>query len=140
MNVATIGERLQKVAVAVGAEAHPFGSGADDAAAQVAGGGTPDEEGWADTWRTVIHGDPKAANIFLRANITAGNDEAGWEVALIDFQWTGFGQGLTLVHISVQPEPFSDTKYTLCSSQNPLNLSAHPLKNHLAHPLFYRKR
>jgi|Transcript_1776 hypothetical protein len=44
----TVGERLQLVAVALGAEAHPFSE--DHAVGS----------GWAVEWKTVIHGDPKA--------------------------------------------------------------------------------
>ncbi len=38
-------------------------------------------------WRTVIHGDAKCANFFFR---TKTND-TNYECALIDFQWTGWG-------------------------------------------------
>lgn len=54
-----LGSRLQSVALDIASDAHD----------------RPPQ--------TVIHGDPKAANIFFRAP-----DEAG----LIDFQWTGFGR------------------------------------------------
>lgn len=54
-----LGNRLQSVALDIASDAHDRQS------------------------QTVIHGDPKAANLFFRAP-----DEAG----LIDFQWTGFGR------------------------------------------------
>ena len=72
------------------AAAHPFdASGGGDAAR-------------ASQFRTLIHGDPKAANLFIRpagSDPIAGSDPAGSgeavEVGLIDFQWTGFGLAAT---------------------------------------------
>ena len=56
-------------------------------------------------YRTLIHGDPKQANIFLRY----GDDNAncGPEVGLIDFQWSGFGLAATDLahHISAAVTP-----------------------------------
>ena len=51
--------------------------------------------------RTIIHGDPKAANVFVR------DGEAGVDVAWIDFQWTGFGLAATDVahHICAAVRP-----------------------------------
>jgi len=60
-----IGERLQECAEGIAAKAHP---------------GVNHEH------YTLIHGDAKAGNLFFK-----GNDE----VAIIDFQWTGFGLGAT---------------------------------------------
>jgi len=77
-DLASIGERLQAVAREVGAEAHPFGS---------TGAGRRGSAGS----RTLIHGDPKAANLFFRER----PDAAGLEVGLIDFQWSGFGLAAT---------------------------------------------
>jgi aminoglycoside phosphotransferase (APT) family kinase protein len=67
-DVATVGERLQEVALALGAEAHPFSA---DPACIAA------ESAWASEWKTVIHGDPKAGNIFFREADEAAD---GWEV------------------------------------------------------------
>ncbi len=72
-----LGARLQAVAREVGAEAHPFGS---------TGGG-------AAGMRTLIHGDPKAANLFFRER--PGGSDGELEVGLIDFQWSGFGLAAT---------------------------------------------
>ena len=72
-----LGARLQAVAREVGAEAHPFGS---------TGGG-------AAGMRTLIHGDPKAANLFFRER--PGGCGGELEVGLIDFQWSGFGLAAT---------------------------------------------
>lgn len=64
---------------------------------------------------TLMHGDPKAANLFFRASErdACGHDTpeprgAHLECGMIDFQWCGFGLGATevayLVASSVQPE------------------------------------
>ena len=91
-DVDTIGERLQDVAVDVGAASHPFGPGQ----------AVPE---WAQKWKTLIHGDAKSANIFLREDASAPE---GWEVGLIDFQWMGFGLGaVDAAHVllaSVDPQ------------------------------------
>lgn len=92
---ASLGDRLQEVAVSVGGESHPFGLDAPS-------GG--ESEGWAARWRTVIHGDAKSANIFLREN---SEEKDGWEVGLIDFQWMGFGLGAV------------DAAHVLCASCDP---------------------
>ena len=70
LDLETIGERVQRAAVAAGREAHPFAH--DDV--------TDVEE-----WRTLIHGDLKAANILVN----------GDEVALLDFQYVGDGLAAT---------------------------------------------
>lgn len=79
IEVSSVGARLQKHAKRIGAEAHPFSGcpGADDVL----------NEGGARlaALQTVIHGDPKQGNIFVKKR----NDD--WEIGLIDFQWTGFG-------------------------------------------------
>lgn len=85
-DLSNLGARLEKIAAAVGEKAHPFG--------------TADNE--CEAYRTLIHGDPKQANIFLRES-----GEEDWEVGLIDFQWTGFGLAATDIahHISAAVLP-----------------------------------
>lgn len=80
--LSSLGGRLQAVAKATAAASHPFDgtSGGDaEAVSQI---------------RTLLHGDPKAANLFFRACAENG---AQIEVALIDFQWCGFGLAATEV-------------------------------------------
>ena len=73
IDLPTLGERLQAVATELAALAHPFDSKAGgDAAANR-------------KHRTIIHGDPKSANLFLRDGTSVGALELG----LIDFQWSG---------------------------------------------------
>ena len=88
-----MGEALQRVAPAAAAETHPCDA--------EAGG---DAEAAA-PFVTLIHGDPKAANIFLRDAPAGG--VAPPEVALIDFQWCGFGLAATDVahHIAAALAP-----------------------------------
>ena len=62
----------------MGQSAHPF-SEADSARQHAA-------------WRTIVHGDAKAANVFLRETA-----ESELQVGLIDFQWCGFGLAATEV-------------------------------------------
>jgi len=69
----TFGRRLQAVAAAAGAQSHPFAAGGTVA---------PHDE----AWKTVIHGDLKAANLF------AGRDG---DVAFVDFQFVGYGLAAT---------------------------------------------
>ena len=89
-SVSELGPRLQTVARDATAAAHPF----DPAA-----GG--DAQAFA-PFRTLIHGDPKAANLFVR------NDDGGaCEVGMIDFQWCGFGLGAT------------DVAHHLCAAVDP---------------------
>ena len=71
LDLASIGERVQRAAVAAGAAAHPFS--AEDVTADV------------EAWRTLIHGDLKAANILVN----------GDDVALLDFQYVGDGLAAT---------------------------------------------
>lgn len=87
----TIGERLQMLAKEVGVNAHPF----------YEKGAKPELE----KYRTLIHGDPKQANIFLHNGDGSVNVEP--EVGLIDFQWSGFGLAATDLahHISAAVTP-----------------------------------
>lgn len=101
VNVSTLGERLQEVAVALGAEAHPFS--ADPSVKRV-------NSDWAAKWKTVIHGDPKAGNIFFREADEVSDANESWEVGLIDFQWMGFGLGA------------SDVAHILCAACDPTAL------------------
>jgi len=88
-----MGGALQGVAPAAAAETHPCDA--------EAGG---DAEAAA-PFVTLIHGDPKAANIFLRDAPAGGATPP--EVALIDFQWCGFGLAATDVahHIAAALAP-----------------------------------
>lgn len=80
IDLGALGDRLQSVARAEAAKVHPFDvtAGGDAVAMR--------------RYRTLIHGDPKAANLFLRDTEASSG---GVEVALIDFQWTGFGLAAT---------------------------------------------
>jgi hypothetical protein len=90
VDLESIGERLEKVAKVVGARAHPFYN---------------DKDGSQDLlkFRTLIHGDPKQANIFFRRE----KEGDKLEVGLIDFQWCGFGLAATDIahHISAAIQP-----------------------------------
>ncbi len=66
-----LGGRVQAAAVVAGREAHPFS--AEDVSADV------------EEWRTLIHGDLKAANVLVK----------GDDVALLDFQYVGDGLAAT---------------------------------------------
>lgn len=57
--------------------------------------------------RTLIHGDLKAANVFLREQQSGEATEATFDAGLIDFQWCGWGLGAT------------DLAYLLASSADP---------------------
>ena len=78
-DVSTVGKRLQKHAKRIGAESHPFSAcpGADDVLAEAGSR--------LHAIHTVIHGDPKQGNIFVKKR------DDSWDIGLIDFQWTGFG-------------------------------------------------
>lgn len=73
VEIATIGERLQRIAAEVGAEAHPFGSTGNGVGC-----------------KCLIHGDPKQGNVFFR-----DEDDGTVGVGFIDFQWCGFGLAAT---------------------------------------------
>eukprot|EP00980_Cylindrotheca_fusiformis_P000230 scaffold52_cov183-Cylindrotheca_fusiformis.AAC.9 len=78
-----IGERLEMIAREVGHLSHPFK------------GETKEH---LRLFRTLIHGDPKQANIFFRRRA----EVEGVDVSFIDFQWCGFGLAATDIahHIS----------------------------------------
>eukprot|EP00929_Paragymnodinium_shiwhaense_P049312 TRINITY_DN24880_c0_g1_i3.p1 TRINITY_DN24880_c0_g1~~TRINITY_DN24880_c0_g1_i3.p1 ORF type:complete len:842 (+),score=162.18 TRINITY_DN24880_c0_g1_i3:62-2587(+) len=77
VNLPNLGAALQPEARKAASEAHPF----DDGASGDANAAMP--------YRTLIHGDPKAANMFVR------NGGGNTEVGMIDFQWCGFGLAST---------------------------------------------
>lgn len=81
-----LGNRIEAISRVVGERAHPF----DDMVEKYS------------CYKTLIHGDPKQANIFFR---DAANGDL--EVGLIDFQWSGFGLAATDVahHISAAVLP-----------------------------------
>lgn len=83
VDLTTIGQRLEAIVSKVGDLSHPFNTGRHDELKM---------------YRTLIHGDPKQANIFFRQNKEGG----GLDVGLIDFQWCGFGLAATDIahHIS----------------------------------------
>ncbi len=85
-DLGTLGARLERISSVVGERAHPFGRMGSD----------------FESYRTLIHGDPKQANIFFRSI-----DEKELEVGLVDFQWCGFGLAATDVahHISAAVLP-----------------------------------
>ena len=93
--VAVVGSGID-VAVDVGAASHPFGLD------KPTGGETSGEFA---KWRTLIHGDAKAANVFLR---DSAEHAEGVEIGLIDFQWMGFGLGVVdathVIAASVDPQ------------------------------------
>lgn len=91
VNLDEIGARVEKLADEVGTRAHPY---SDLAKAE-----TTDLL----KYRTLIHGDPKQANLFFRKNKTTGELDVG----LIDFQWCGFGLAATDVchHICAALQP-----------------------------------
>ena len=82
-----VGERLASVAYQVGDEAFPFSKDNSAVSSRVM------------KQQTVVHGDPKAGNIFLRKQ---GN--GNFDVSFIDFQWSGFGL------------PGTDLGHFLCAS------------------------
>ena len=101
----TVGERLQKVAVAIGNEAFPFD--VDDITS------VPER---LRKQRTIAHGDPKAGNIFLKES-SASSSSSSYDCGLIDFQWSGFGlPGTDLGHFicaSITEEALFDDGQTL---------------------------
>ena len=72
-----LGERLQAIAPECAQNAHPFAE--DESIVKE-----------YERYRTFVHGDPKQANIFFRHSDL---DESEINVALIDYQWSGFGLG-----------------------------------------------
>ena len=102
-DIGTVGERLQKVAVAIGNEAFPFD--VDDIAS------VPER---LRKQCTIAHGDPKAGNIFLKES---SSSSSSYDCGLIDFQWSGFGlPGTDLGHFicaSVTADALFDDGQTL---------------------------
>ena len=80
IDLGSLGQRLQTVVHQVGQRAHPFNDTGLSSEYQF--------------WRTLIHGDAKSANIFLR---DSKDNHHQVEVGLIDFQWCGFGLAATEV-------------------------------------------
>jgi len=78
-DLATLGDRVEKIAKLVGDRAHPFAPGVELDSSNLR------------KYRTFIHGDPKQANIFLRKR----KQDNTLELGLIDFQWSGFGLAAT---------------------------------------------
>ena len=101
-DLANLGARLQEVARGVAAASHPFD---EEAAKHKTSSGL--SAGGYNAYRTLVHGDPKAANCFLRDK-DGGGVEAGW----IDFQWCGFGLAAT------------DVAHHLCAAADATVLSA----------------
>eukprot|EP00520_Triparma_pacifica_P009170 CAMPEP_0118639798 /NCGR_PEP_ID=MMETSP0785-20121206/4415_1 /TAXON_ID=91992 /ORGANISM="Bolidomonas pacifica, Strain CCMP 1866" /LENGTH=764 /DNA_ID=CAMNT_0006531149 /DNA_START=119 /DNA_END=2410 /DNA_ORIENTATION=- len=97
-----VGPRLEKIALDVAASAHPSHN----------------------AMKTLLHGDPKAANVFIREV-----EEGCYDAGMINFQWTGFGLVGTEVahHIASSASPSSldhevellDFYYTTLTSENP---------------------
>ena len=80
IDLGSLGTRLQSVVHKAGQSTHPFND--------------PESSEKYSPWRTLIHGDAKSANIFLR---DANEGQSHVEVGLIDFQWCGFGLAATEV-------------------------------------------
>ena len=113
-----IGQRLQNIAKQVGDKAHPFSS--------------QNRKKEFGRYRTLIHGDPKHANLFFRQTTSNKNIEVG----LIDFQWCGFGLcGTDVAHFmaaAVQPSCISKEKETLLLQQYYTTLSQELVKHGVA--------
>lgn len=91
----TIGLRLEKISKIVGEKSHPFSEDSSTALEY-------------EKYRTIIHGDPKQANIFLREKRSHSQSTKKYlEAGLIDFQWCGFGLASTDVahHICAAVQP-----------------------------------
>ena len=80
IDLTRLGQRLQAVVHRAGQSAHPFND--------------PESSKQYNSWRTLIHGDAKSANIFLRES---EESQSQVQVGLIDFQWCGFGLAATEV-------------------------------------------
>jgi 3'-phosphoadenosine 5'-phosphosulfate (PAPS) 3'-phosphatase/thiamine kinase-like enzyme len=133
-DLSKIGERLERIVGKVGQRAHPFM-------------GKTSEEVDLSSYRTLIHGDPKQANIFFRQN-----SENELEVGLIDFQWCGFGLAATDVahHISAALDPsclsFDGSKeqelldyYHVCLSSELVKFGVASSKEDVEERIFPRK-
>jgi 3'-phosphoadenosine 5'-phosphosulfate (PAPS) 3'-phosphatase len=105
VDLPNLGDRLQRIARTVASAAHPFDGGPAAAARASADQPTTTAAKDLGRFRTLIHGDPKAANLFLRDSARAA--AGGCEVGVIDYQWTGFGLAATDVaaHISGAAAP-----------------------------------
>lgn len=80
-----LGSRLQAVAKKVDDDLHGIGFARMSAASlEIAGGNLGVVT--SDAWRTVVHGDAKAMNMFLPAS-----EEPDARATLVDFQWAGVG-------------------------------------------------
>jgi len=107
VDIDELGERLQKIAKIVGDLTHPFFNTTKDSSKDLL------------KYRTLIHGDPKQANIFLRklpkqeqdGNNDDDNNNNALEAGLIDFQWTGFGLAA------------ADVAHCICAALQPSCLS-----------------
>jgi Ecdysteroid kinase-like family len=92
VDLENIGARVEKLAKKVGTRAHPF--------AELARNESTDLQ----KYRTLIHGDPKQANLFFRG-------DADLQVGFIDFQWCGFGLAATdvahFISAALQPNCLS---------------------------------
>jgi len=84
----SLGARLQEVAIEVAEESHPFGKpiSADEDMNRACD---------LERFRTLVHGDPKAANMFFRTREHEAGSGPQLDVAIIDFQWSGFGLAAT---------------------------------------------
>jgi len=106
VDIDELGERLQKIAMIVGDLTHPFFNTTKDSSKDLL------------KYRTLIHGDPKQANIFLRklpkqeqVGSNDDNNNNALEAGLIDFQWTGFGLAA------------ADVAHCICAALQPSCLS-----------------
>ena len=113
-----LGERLQRLADLASRETH----GLDSAKQKLAAGS------WSGApYKTVIHGDPKASNLFFKRKRTAP-DEAPL-VGLIDMQWCGTGIGATdvayCIAASAHPDLFSGSAAVRVEEQAFSNAGSH---------------
>ena len=98
IDVSTLGSRLQQYAKGAAAASHPFDEVAQRWLAST-------EQQSLERYRTLIHGDPKGANLFFRDGAAGLDGER--DVGVIDLQWCGFGLAAT------------DVVHHLCASASP---------------------
>lgn len=110
-DIQSLGKRLEEVAPLVGRLSHPFSDDTNESTDFM-------------KYRTLIHGDPKHANFFFRHRQGSSKEEENIEVAIIDFQWSGFGLAATGEEKS-HSNSFFVTKFFL---------------NHNTFPLFFSSR